>query len=144
MEKYFLALALTLLYPLLANSLEEESNFVFELKDAPAVYRQFAKRYNRTFKSEYDYNQRYTNFVQTLRYINSINSQGDTLQKVLPNQFADYSDNERVMYLRQHFKHVNPDLKQFLRMNDDSEDEEDVMDSDPEQPKIDKNGVRIW
>lgn len=110
-----------LLYPAVLISSESDSSFVFQLKDAPELYKDFAKRYHRTFKSEYDYNQRYLNFVQTLRYINSINTQSDTQQKVLPNQYADYSDDERRAYLRRNHKHIDPQLKTILRMDREHE-----------------------
>lgn len=118
MENY-IVLAVFLLYPSLPVSSGKDTSFVFDLKDAPALYKDFAKRYQRKFKSEFDYNQRYINFVQTLRYINGINSQADTLQKVLPNQYADFSDDERREFLRENHKHIDPELRDILRMDDE-------------------------
>uniref|UniRef100_A0A2H1X189 SFRICE_027567 n=1 Tax=Spodoptera frugiperda TaxID=7108 RepID=A0A2H1X189_SPOFR len=104
-----------------------DNNFVFKLKDAPQLYKDFTKRYHRTFTSEYDYNQRYLNFIQTLRYINSINAQTFTQQKVLPNQFADYSDDERRDYLRKTAKRIDPELRMILRMNENPEESKEDM-----------------
>ncbi|CAH1645460.1 unnamed protein product [Spodoptera littoralis] len=112
-------LEVILLY--LISHVKMDNNFVFKLKDAPQLYKDFTKRYHRTFQSEYDYNQRYLNFIQTLRYINSINAQTFTQQKVLPNQFADYSDDERRDYLRKTAKRIDPELRMILRMNEDPE-----------------------
>ncbi|KAH9633314.1 hypothetical protein HF086_004028 [Spodoptera exigua] len=114
------------------SSVTMDSNFVFRLKDAPQLYKDFIKRYHRTFESEYDYNQRYMNFIQTLRYINSINAQTFTEQKVLPNQFADYSDDERRNYLRKTAKRIDPELRMILRMNEDPEEsKEETVRSQP-------------
>lgn len=112
-------LEVILLY--LISFVKLDNNFVFKLKDAPQLYKDFTKRYHRTFASEYDYNQRYLNFIQTLRYINSINAQTFTQQKVLPNQFADYSDDERREYLRKTAKRIDPELRMILRMNENPE-----------------------
>lgn len=91
----------------------------FDLKKAPQLYEQFIQRHKRKFKSEEEYNERFQNFVQTLRYINKINAQSHaTQQKVLPNQFADFSNDERRRILQRTTKNIDPELKTILRIKD--------------------------
>nr|XP_021191847.2 uncharacterized protein LOC110377323 [Helicoverpa armigera] len=140
MEKYFI-LGLVIIN---FKPIHTGTNFVFQLKDAPELYKDFIKRYHRTFDSEYDYNQRYMNFVQTLRYINSINAQSFTQQKVLPNQYADFSDEERRAYLRKTEKKIDPELKIILRMKDEPKRHRKPLRSKTSKKKATGYGIRDY
>lgn len=110
-------LIILLLYLIVSTFADDDLQF--DLKKAPELYEQFIKRHNRKFKSEQDYNERFQNFVVTLRHINTINAQSHkTQQKVLPNQFADFSNDERRRILQRTTKNIDPELKQILRIKD--------------------------
>lgn len=101
-------------------ALEDFEPYMFNLRNASSIYKDFIKRYNRTFKGYHDYYQRYINFVNTLRTINNINKQSSVMQKVLPNKFADWSDDERRNLLLRTTKknRIDPELKTYLNIDD--------------------------
>lgn len=74
---------------------EDDFNILkYNLRDGPQLYEKYVKKYHKTFKAQREYQDRYNNFMKTLRKINVINSRPNS-QKVRPNQFADLSTDER-------------------------------------------------
>lgn len=63
------------------------------LSDAPKLFKQFITKYNKTMKSEYEHQERFKNFVKTLKNINVVNARPNA-EKVGPNQYADLSYDE--------------------------------------------------
>lgn len=62
----------------------------FDLKDAPELFEQFVKEYNRSYKDEADRKVHYEAFVNTLKIINASNSPNSTAVYGI-NKFADYT-----------------------------------------------------
>lgn len=70
---------------------------VFNLNRGPDLYREFAKKFNRTFVNREEHQMRYKNFMKTLQEINFLNSQPGSV-KVGPNKYADLTDIEKINY----------------------------------------------
>lgn len=69
-------------------------SLIYNLRDGPQLYRDYVEKFNKRFKGDEEYRERYSNFMKTLRVINEINSQPGS-EKVRPNKYADLSDFER-------------------------------------------------
>ncbi|CAK1547244.1 unnamed protein product [Leptosia nina] len=70
----------------------EEPTLIYNLRDGPQIYKKYVEKFNKTYSDD-EYYTRYHNFMNTLRQINYINSKKP--QKVQPNKYADWSDDER-------------------------------------------------
>ncbi|CAH2106322.1 unnamed protein product [Euphydryas editha] len=73
---------------------DDLQSLIYNLRDGPQLYRKYVEKFNKTFKGDEEYRDRYSNFMKTLRVINEINSQPGS-EKVRPNKYADLSDFER-------------------------------------------------
>lgn len=107
----YFAFYLTCLIERKAGQVNNNNEPNFDVQNSVALYKNFIKRFYRKFKNEDDYYQRYLNFVRTLRTINKINA-GAT-EKVGPNQFADWSDEERYKRMDKMKKRgaMDPEIK---------------------------------
>lgn len=119
MEKYlWIVTAINLLKVLFA--MKEEglmSPYVHDLQNGQKLYEDFIAKYNRTFTGELDYQNRYSNFMRTLKNVNRINSiQGSV--KVGLNQFADFSATEYKKTMDHTEKKVDPELALMLNKRD--------------------------
>lgn len=66
----------------------------YELKDAPALFLQFERDYNRVYENAYDRKIHYAAFVESLKEINEHNAKNPTALFGI-NKFADYTPEER-------------------------------------------------
>lgn len=66
---------------------------IYNLNDAPKLFRKFMEDYRKTYRNEMEYNKRYKIFVNNLDIINKLNLEGGTASYDI-NQFADMEDVE--------------------------------------------------
>lgn len=113
MKKYFwvVVMAINLINVILAIEKGRfmSPNYVYDLRNGQKIYDYFIAKYNRTFNGELDYQNRYSNFIRTLKKINQVNSITDSV-KVGPNQFADYSTAEYRAAMKKLGKDDDPEL----------------------------------
>lgn len=72
---------------------EEAVRPQYNINDAPQLFAEFIKTYNKQYKSEKEHNERYANFVTNLEEIIANNKEGRGSVSDI-NMFADYSDDE--------------------------------------------------
>lgn len=84
--------------------------FVYKLENAPTIYAHFVKKYNKTFKGQSDYQKRYFNFLQTLRKVNRINLQPNSM-KVQVNRYADLSKEDFPIQKQK----IDPELAKIIK-----------------------------
>lgn len=89
------------------NGQDFQSPVIFKLDDAPILFKQFVVKYNKTYGSEMEYQERYNNFVRTLRKINVKNSHPSSV-KVGPNEYADLTPQEWNNHLKDLVTKTNP------------------------------------
>ncbi|CAG9093633.1 unnamed protein product [Plutella xylostella] len=66
---------------------------VYDVKQAPVLFRRFVEDYDKHYKNEEDYRKHFKNFVNNLEDINRLNAEGGTATFDI-NMFADLSDDE--------------------------------------------------
>lgn len=100
MKRLILATLITLIYTVIAkefhDSYEEDENQevkIYNLSDAPELFKKFIADYNKTYKNDEEYYKRYNIFVKNLEVINKLNSEGGSASYDI-NQFADRDDDE--------------------------------------------------
>lgn len=116
MEKYvwIVVTAINLINVLLAMGEGFTSPHIYDLQNGQQLYEDFAAKYNRTFAGELDYQNRYSNFLRTLKNVNRINSIKGSV-KVGINQYADFTATEYEKTMNQPEKKVDPELALMLR-----------------------------
>ncbi|CAB3224256.1 unnamed protein product [Arctia plantaginis] len=80
------------------DSDDEQPKPIYKLEDAPKLFKQFIKDYDKKYKNEEDKSEHYKTFVNTLKEINMINSNKEYSSTVDINLFADLSTEERQQY----------------------------------------------
>lgn len=93
---YKLSVCLLILLPLFLICDGQAKFPIFQMQEAPFLFQKFMKRYDKKYNNEWDYQNRYLNFVNTLRKVNEINAEPGSV-KVVPNKYADLSDQERSL-----------------------------------------------
>jgi hypothetical protein len=92
--KTYLAFAVVLLFINLIYSAPapELKKEFYNLDDAEELFKTFVKDYNKTYEGE-EYQRRYNNFVENLKFINEHNASNSTFSVGL-NKFADLGKDE--------------------------------------------------
>ena len=66
---------------------------IYDLKDAPNIFKRFIKDYHKEYKDKEEYEKRYKTFVSNLKYINEINQEGRSSVSDI-NMFSDLDNDE--------------------------------------------------
>lgn len=75
------------------ESEEDVQPEIYDLKDAPKLFKKFIKDYHKEYRNAEDYKAHYNNFVSNLKYMNKVNKEGRSAAVGI-NLFADLSEKE--------------------------------------------------
>lgn len=67
---------------------------IYDLHKAKQYFKKYLKNHNKYYNERYEYDQRLSNFIMTLKRINKYNSEPQQKQLIL-NKYADLNDEER-------------------------------------------------
>ena len=70
----------------------------YDIKDAPALFEQFVKEYNKHYKSKADMIEHYTAFVKSLNHINKANAESNSATYDI-SQFSDLTPLEMQHFM---------------------------------------------
>lgn len=100
MKRLTLITLFTLTYMVVAKEFQDIYNEnedlevkIYNISDAPQLFKKFIEDYNKTYKNEEEYSKRFKIFVKNLEIINKLNSEGGTASYDI-NPFADMEDVE--------------------------------------------------